>query len=368
MGIRWTEIGIGNLKWSGHGDRDVFVHPKQDGLRLVVYKSGRKTWFVRFRGTDNKIGQYPELGLKDAISICRKEIEQARRISLPKMTFGQYLTEIHLPKAKAKTAPQRAQDLQRAFKNSKEAGIHAPFWTLPLSNLHRLAIEDWRDEYQEAFDLANGTLNSLTQFWRASLNKAVERKLLASNPFDGIKQLPESDPRVRYLLDDERERFFTVLRARKDFLKPFCIVALNTGMRRQELLSIEYEHLNFEARIIKIPITKAQKAQTVPMNDKTVNALHEWIAANDIQSGLIFANESGQMRHGRMKIWDRFVQACQIKDFRIHDMRHDYASRLVMNGIPIYDVMRLMRHSSIKLTERYAHLRPERLLDAVNTL
>ena len=207
MGIRWTELGIGNLKWSGHGDRDVFVHPKQDGLRLVVYKSGRKTWLVRVRGTDKKIGQYPELSLHDAITICRKQIDQSRGISLPNMTFGQYLIEIHLPKAKAKTAPQRAQDLQRAFKKSNEAGIHAPFG-ISLSNLHRLAIEDWRDEYQDTFNLANGTLNSLTQFWRASLNRAVERKLLALNPFDGIKQLPESDPRVRYLLDDERERFW----------------------------------------------------------------------------------------------------------------------------------------------------------------
>ena len=49
------------------------------------------------------------------------------------------------------------------------------------------------------------------------------------------------------------------------------------------------------------------------MNDKTVNALHEWIAANDIQSGLIFANESGQIRHGRMKIWDRFIKSVRLR-------------------------------------------------------
>ncbi|MCH1449724.1 MAG: site-specific integrase [Litoricolaceae bacterium] len=360
--MTFTEKSLNRVKLGPGESRLVFRDPKDKSLMLYVQPRG-KTWYSRVNGSDKSIGRFPALSIDDARQIHRKRSLETKGHIMPTLTLGQYIDEHDVPKSDSKTVPAKSRNLKNAFLKS---GVD--FWDKRIQDIRSQDIEDWRQEYIEDHGVANGTLNSYTVYLKAALGRAVKRGFLPHHPLADFKQLPEDHHRVRYLLNDERERFMAQLDKRNDFLKPFCLVALNTGMRRNEILSMRYEHLDLTARVIRIPETKSGKHQTVPMNDKVLQAIKGWSGGKLPSRGFIFANSDGAQRHGRMKVWDRFIDSCDIDDFRIHDMRHDFASQLVLKGVNIYEVQKLMRHSDIKLTQRYAHLRDESLLNAVNLL
>ena len=360
--MTFTEKFLHRMKLAPGESRAVFRDPKDKSLMLYVQPRG-KTWYSRVNGSDKSIGYFPALSIETARQIHRKRLLENKGHISPTLTLGQYIDDVDVPKSDSKTVPAKARNLKNAFLKS---GVK--FWDKRIQDIKSQDIEDWRQEYLEEFGVANGTLNSYTVYLKAALGRAVKRGYLPSHPLADFKQLPEDHHRVRYLLDDERKRFLAQLDKRTDFLKPFCLVALNTGMRRNEILSMRYEHLDLTARVIRIPETKSGRHQTVPMNDKVLQAIKAWAGGKLPARGLIFGNAEGVQRHGRMKVWDRFIDLCEIDDFRIHDMRHDFASQLVLKGVNIYEVQKLMRHSDIKLTQRYSHLRDESLLNAVNLL
>lgn len=360
--IAFTEKALSRIKLDVGEQVRILRDPKNKSLLLRVMRN-RKTWCSRINGSDKSIGHFPALSIEDARRIHLKRCLESTGAVIPILTLGQYITEYDVPKSDSKTASAKAKNLENAFKKSG-----AKFWDVRLQDIRSQYIEDWRQEYLAGFDVANGTANSYTVYLKAALGRAVKRGFLSTHPLSDFRQLPEDHHRVRYLHDDERERFYAELSKRINFLRPFCIVALNTGMRRNEILSMRYEHLDLNARVIRIPETKSGKHQTVPMSDKVLSILREWVGGRLPSRGLVFANAEGVQRHGRMKVWDRFIASCDIDDFRIHDMRHDFASQLVLKGVNIYEVQKLMRHSDIKLTQRYAHLRDESLLNAVNLL
>ena len=360
--IKFTHQGLDRVRLDQDENYRLLYDPKDKSLRLRVQPK-RKTWVSRVNGSDKSIGQFPTLSIETARQIHKKRLLETKGTILPTLTLGQYIDDVDVPRSDSKTVPAKARNLKNAFLKS---GVD--FWDKRIHDIRSQDIEDWRQEYLEEFGVANGTLNSYTVYLKAALGRAVKRGYLPSHPLADFKQLPEDHHRVRYLLDNERERFRVQLDKRTDFLKPFCLVALNTGMRRNEILSMRYEHLDLTARVIRIPETKSGRHQTVPMNDKVLQAIKSWAGGKLPARGLIFGNAEGVQRHGRMKVWDRFIDLCEIDDFRIHDMRHDFASQLVLKGVNIYEVQKLMRHSDIKLTQRYAHLRDESLLNAVNLL
>ena len=359
---KFTHQGLDRVRLDSGEAYRLLYDPKDKSLRLRVQPK-RKTWVSRVNGSDKSIGQFPALTIETARQIHKKRLLELKGTISPTLSLGQYIEDIDVPKSDSKTVPAKARNLLNAFTKSG-----AEFWNQRLQDIRLQDIEDWRQDYLEEFGVTNGTLNSYTVYLKAALGRAMKRGYLTSHPLANLKQLPEDHHRVRYLRDDERERFYDVLEQRKDFLKPFCIVALNTGMRRNEVISMRYEHLDLTARVIRIPETKSGRHQTVPMNDKVLSALKAWAGGKLPSRGFVFANDQGAKRHGRMKVWDRFIEQCQIDNFRIHDMRHDFASQLVLKGVNIYEVQKLMRHSDIKLTQRYAHLRDESLLNAVNLL
>lgn len=360
--MTFTEKFLSRAKLAPTESRLIFRDPKDKSLMLYVQPRG-KTWYSRVNGSDKSIGQFPALTIETARQIHKKRLLELKGTITPSLSLGQYIEDVDVPKSDSKTVPAKARNLMSAFKKSG-----AQFWSQRLQDIRLQDIEDWRKDYLEEFGVANGTLNSYTVYLKAALGRAMKRGYLTNHPLANLKQLPEDHHRVRYLRDDERERFYDVLEQRKDFLKPFCIVALNTGMRRNEIISMRYEYLDLTARVIRIPETKSGRHQTVPINDKVLGALKAWAGGKLPSRGFVFANDQGAKRHGRMKVWDRFIEQCQIDNFRIHDMRHDFASQLVLKGVNIYEVQKLMRHSDIKLTQRYAHLRDESLLNAVNLL
>jgi integrase len=197
------------------------------------------------------------------------------------------------------------------------------------------------------------------------LSKAVEWGLLATSPFGKGKRLmfKENNQRLRFLTEVEIDSLLTTC---TPHLRPIVETALLTGMRRGELLSMKWEQIR--NGFIYLTETKSGKARQIPINERLAQVFREVRRGNQLKSTYVFCDSQGRRFY---EVKRSFVSACRragIEDFRFHDLRHTFASRLVMKGASLKAVQELLGHADMKMTMRYAHLSQEHLRDSVNLL
>ena len=194
------------------------------------------------------------------------------------------------------------------------------------------------------------------------------------NPVSGRK-LPEPEGRDRWIT---REEAANLIRAagestKAPHLSDFIVLGLHTGCRKQELLGLEWDRVDFRRNVITLDAchTKTKKRRTVPINDDARAALIKrarFRAEHCPDSRWVFCNKEGN-RIGDVKTaFNRSCSIAGITDFTMHDLRHTCASWLVMAGRPILEVREMLGHASVTMTERYAHLAPDKLKDAARAL
>lgn len=219
------------------------------------------------------------------------------------------------------------------------------------------------------------------------------------HPLHELESLDEpDDKRVRYLSKDEGKRLHQALADRDaagkaererynewcrqrgkptlpsitdycDHLTPMVLLSLNTGMRQGELFGLTWEAVNLDKKqaTVLAATSKGNKTRVIPLNPEaqTVVAKIKPLVA----AGLVFkSRKTGGKFDNVKKAWVGLTAAAGLTDFRWHDMRHDFASQLVMRGVSLYTVQTLLGHGSSVMTQRYAHLQPDHLADAVNML
>ncbi len=162
-----------------------------------------------------------------------------------------------------------------------------------------------------------------------------------------------------------------------DYLRPLVLLALNTGLRRSELLNLRWRHLHIKKtgnnyKYLRIPgrLTKNGKPNDVPLNTYIVKVLRKWKkqCATIDPDAYVFQGRNGKRINNVRRAWQALLADAGIKDFRFHDMRHHFASQLVMKGEPLNTVRELLNHSDLQMTLRYAHLSPDHKRDSVNKL
>lgn len=186
-----------------------------------------------------------------------------------------------------------------------------------------------------------------------------------ANPAQGLKQR-EPEGRVRWLTQAQAQTLVDCagrLGPRAAHLPDVITLALHTGMRKGELLGLEWARVDSVNGLIYLEAghTKGNRRRSIPINRPARGALES-----------CQARCPGRFVFGGVKDVKRsFAHACQlagIEDFRFHDLRHTFASWLVQAGAPLTEVRDLLGHASIEMTERYAHLAPERLRGTVARL
>jgi integrase len=184
--------------------------------------------------------------------------------------------------------------------------------------------------------------------------------------------LSKGESRVRWITRAEAARLVAEAEiAKRPHLAVFIRLALNTGCRKSELLGLEWSRVNLESRLILLEArhTKSRKRRTVPLNDDAVNALERIRAwqSTRMKTPWVFGWEQGHITTFKTS-WTSALHRAGIENFRIHDMRHTFASWLVMQGESIYIVKELLGHASVTQTEIYAHLAPTQGMEAVQRL
>lgn len=192
------------------------------------------------------------------------------------------------------------------------------------------------------------------------------------NPVSGRK-LKEPEGRVRWITRGEAEALIREIKPAQAYLVDFIRLALNTGCRKQELLGLEWTRVDLKENLLLLEAahTKTAKRRSIPLNEAARMAIlnrFRFRSAHCPASPWVFAHEDGKRI---LDVKNSFCTACRragIDNFRIHDLRHTCAAWLISKGVPLSEVKALLGHSTITMTERYAHLAPENVRAAVAVL
>jgi integrase len=235
-------------------------------------------------------------------------------------------------------------------------------------------IETWRDKLAES--LAPASVAHHLTMLRAIFNRAVRDGKLPSSPTRGVEFPRENNARVRYLSDDEEPRLIDALAER---LRPLVMVAIHTGLREGELLRLRWSDVDFGSGSINVREAKSGEGRSLPLNQTALATLRQLRGARPKviqlearrgagESGYIFGPDTPALRVSLNREFRRAAKAGQIDDLHFHDLRHTFASRLVMRGFDLYRVQTLLGHKTARMTMRYAHLSSGALREAVEAL
>ena len=210
--------------------------------------------------------------------------------------------------------------------------------------------------------IAPATVNRELATLKTILNKAVAWKNLRESPARNVKFLREPNGRLRYLEIAEIQRLIANC---SDKLRPIVILAVNSGLRLGEILGLRWkENIDFQREIIRITNTKNGEVKALPMN-ATVNQTLMRVRRNP-DSPYVFCGKDGRPYQDIRKSFYTALKKSRIINFRFHDLRHTFASQLLMSGSDINTARELLGHKDLRMTLRYSHLSPDHKKRAVD--
>lgn len=229
-------------------------------------------------------------------------------------------------------------------------------------------------ELRQKEGVTPASINIELAAFSASINYARRRwEIELQNPVTGLF-FPAKPGRLRYLEKDEVPILLEKAKAlRSPYLSDFIELALNTGARKNEILQLQFKNVDLKRRILTIEAhtTKTGRRRYLPIN-RSSEAIFErrkdYKEKNCPASPWVFAKRNGDRVKYPENAFRQAVANTGLTDFCVHDLRHTFASILVSEGVDLIKVRDLLGHSSIRMTERYAHLAPNRLHEAVGVL
>lgn len=250
--------------------------------------------------------------------------------------------------------------------------------------------------------ISNATLNRDIGTLKALLSKATEWGFIKENPLEKLKLFKiDRAPKVRYLSPEEENRLRQALLEREkqlkqdrkranewrrargyplfpefgedessDHLMPMVLLSINTGLRQGELFNLTWDMVDISGRsiIISGQVTKNNSSRYIPLNDEAFKVIKQIHDKPHPENGLVFPGKNNQPFNNVKRSWTSVLDKAGITQFRWHDIRHHFASKLVMAGVDLNTVRELLGHSDIKMTLRYAHLAPEYKINAVKKI
>jgi len=257
---------------------------------------------------------------------------------------------------------------QRSFRRKKviTKQLVTAFGNIPLRRFSTMLVEEYQSKMLNE-GKKPATANRHLAGVKHMFTKAVEWEMVEEETLKRVRRvklLEENNRRLRFL---SKEECATLVHACSTHLRPIVLTALNTGMRKEEVLSLEWEkHIDLRHGFILLNQTKNGERREVPIN-QTVRTVFAGITRR-IDSPYVFVNDEGKRYQDVKKSFYAACRRAGIKDFRFHDLRHTFASHLVMAGIDITTVKTLLGHKTLTMTLRYSHLAPSHTQNALSVL
>ena len=270
----------------------------------------------------------------------------------------------------------------------------------PLSEVTQADIELWQSA-KEKKGRDRETIKRNRAEIEVFYKRAVRDEWIDVSPLTKLVPIPAktlAETKPRFLSDAETARLYSTMRERDntirqkaengrkwrqergykvgrilgkhyvDHLEPMVIISLKTGLRRNELFSLLWSDIesDFSSLTVRKEIAKSKKPRDIPLARPARDALEKW-RDQTTSNRLVFSND-GEKFTTVKTAWRTLMKLAEIEGFRWHDLRHDFASQLVMRDVSIEKVSELMGHADIKTTQRYSHLSNESLVRAIAVL
>jgi len=392
------------------------------GFVARVRPSGTVSYFLKYEtasgksrnytiGRDGKDGMNATVAGKHAVRIKQlvrdgkdphkeKLEEVATAQENATRTLGRYFNERYLPRYVSKRSERGAEEAERMLRSN-----FSHLFDKPIADIRPDDIEVWqaamekKGRQSDTIKRIRGELESL--YSHAMKEPIANWKWIVKNPLADLIPIPSKpieELKPRFLGEDESSRLLGALRDRDadkraaaasgnswrksrhlalkkpppihfiDHLEVMVIISLKTGLRRNELFSLEWRDVaqDFTEISVRASITKTLRSRIIPLSPLAQETMSKWKEQSTDKS-LVFSN-GGEKFKDVKRSWIGILDRANIKEFRWHDMRHDFASQLVIRNVSIQKVSKLLGHRSIKTTQRYAHLNNKSLVEAVELL
>ena len=352
-----------------------FFDSKVTGLLLKVLASGKKTYYLRYsnlRGkvVEQKLASAENLKLADARKLAQEKLAQLamgedpfeKKAALKTVpTFAEFVADSYLPHVKTY---KRSWSTDECLLRNHVLPALGSLYLDEITRRHMIHLFN-----QHRVKHKPGSTNRVIILCRYIFNcaKKWETPGVSPNPTHGIALYPAHNMRARYISQEEAQRLFEALEASDSkMLKYIVAMLLLTGARKREVLDARWSDFDLENRLWRIEFNKTGKPRHVPLSDGALQLL----ASLPRREGCdyAFANpDTGKPFVSFFYSWDTARKRAGMADVRIHDLRHSFASFLINGGRSLYEVQKILGHTQVKTTQRYAHLSHDSLVAAANT-
>ena len=350
---------------------------KVRGLTLEVRSSGGRTYYLRYVNKRSvtklwKLGVPADLSLRQVRQLAQQKRTQIALGQDPHEerdafrqvpTFSNFIEDQYIPFIKS---------YKRSWQTDVSILKNHLLPAFGKKYLDEISRSDIIKVHQGRLDAggAPGSANRLVIMMRYIYNLACNKWFVPGinrNPTKGIPLFEENNMRERFLSPIEIKRLYSAIKISPNTMLRYIIpMLILTGARKQEVLRARWEDFDFDSRSWRIPMTKSGKARHVPLSDQTLVLLGE-IQSQRLSESFVFPNpRTGKPYVSIFYAWDTARKKADLGDVRIHDLRHTFASLLVNSGRTLYEVQKLLGHTQVKTTQRYAHLSHDTLIDASN--
>ncbi|MBF9233324.1 site-specific integrase [Microvirga alba] len=248
---------------------------------------------------------------------------------------------------------------ERAERSRLKVLQRHPISELCVGELSGAAAAKYRDDRLKLVKPASVRRELVILRHMFEVAKAEWNMPLRSNPVHAIKLPKDSKPRDRRLAPDEEGKLIEAIGERSAwYLRPFILLAVETGMRRGELLSVRWRDVDVERRTVKLAHTKNGDPRTVPLSPRALEVLSSLVRTEE----RVFPIKANALRLA----WGRLRKRVGMEDLRLHDLRHEAVSRFFEHGLSTPEVALISGHRDPRMLFRYAHPRPEDIAQKLN--
>lgn len=390
---KWHKTTFPGVRYREHRSR-------KHGVQKDRYFAIR--YYVDGRRVEEGLGWASEGMSGEEAFIVRSELKKAARFGHGDTTLAEKRERIKAEKEEQALEEQRQAKLNVSFKeyferyyepdilisnkssSVKKAAEHVAVWIDPVvgnTPIRELGLDHVKRIRKNHFSKERSprTIQYVFNTFGAVWEDARQSGFVSEQSPTKLKVFKKGQPKVdnrkeRFLNEDEILKLLKELRTKSETIYGIALTSLEVGFRFGEIVELTWDRIDFEAHEIHLTRTKNKKSRWIPLTSHLADYFHE--IGPGLPGEFVFKNRFGEKIERLSNSYYKAVRAAQLNEgitdnkkiANFHTLRHTYAARLLRAGVSLYEVSKLLGHSSIKVTERYGHLVQDDLKQAVKKM
>lgn len=372
--MKLTNTNIKSLAYEKANNKaDLRFDEELRGFGVRVYPSGRKAFFISYRnatGTKKRhnFGNFGEFTATNARKLAQDLLADTRRGNDPQVDRQEKRDELTFEVLADRYIEDYAKDHKRSWKDDFQRLRDHLLPTLGKRKLSEITLSQLQRLHSRLKkEKSPATANRVAALVKHVFTMADKWSLIDNNPSKNLTMFKEPPPRDIVLTPNQCRSLISACNADENiFAAALFKLAMFTGRRVGELLGAKWTDVDLDKGILTLPQTKAGERQFVYLNEPATAVLRTLPRIEGNQY-VIAGNVPGKPLNFYRRAWNRILKRTDIEPFPPHGLRHNYASMLVAEGVPLETVGHLLGHKNSITTRKYAHHRPDQLHRAADT-